>query len=103
VFTNNIVPDNSWAVMGGGASPGNGTIAKFYPGSTFLKNVFIGSNAATYPASNFYPATIAQVGFVNPGGNYRLSATSPYVSAATDGTAVGANIPAINSAAGTQY
>jgi hypothetical protein len=103
VFTNNIVPDNLWAVMGGGASPGNGTIAKFYPGSTFLKNVFIGSSAATYPAGNFYPATIAQVGFIDPAGNYRLSATSPYVSAATDGTAVGANIPAINSAAGTQY
>jgi hypothetical protein len=103
VFTNNIVPDNSYAVMGTSASPGNGTIAKFYPGSTFLGNIFIGSNPNMYPAGNFYPSTIGQVGFVDPFGNFRLASTSPYVSSATDGTAVGANIPAINSAAGTQY
>jgi hypothetical protein len=74
-----------------------------YPGSTFLGNIFIGSNRQTYPAGNFYPAAIGRVGFVDPSSNFRLSSTSPYLSSATDGTAVGANIPAINSAAGTQY
>jgi carbohydrate binding protein with CBM6 domain len=103
VFTNNIVPDNSWAVMGSGAAPGNGTIAIYYPGSTFRGNVFIGSNAATYPAGNFYPSVIGQVGFVDPSANFRLAAASLYVTSATDGTAVGANIPAINAAAGTNY
>ena len=57
-FTNNIVPDNSWAVMGTNASPGNGTISAFYPGSTFSRNVFIAGNSSTYPADNFYPATV---------------------------------------------
>jgi hypothetical protein len=103
VFTNNIVPDNSYAVMGSGAAPGNGAIAMYFPGSTFRGNIFIGSNPLTYPAGNFYPATITQVGFVDPASNFRLSSTSPYRLSATDGTAVGANIPAINSAAGTQY
>ena len=30
VFTNNIIPDNAWAVMGGGAGPGNGTLAIYF-------------------------------------------------------------------------
>jgi len=37
------------------------------------------------------------------GGNYRLSAASPFVGSATDSTDVGANIDAINAAAGTHY
>jgi len=42
--------------------------------------------------------------FVNlAGGNYRLSTSSPYIRSATDGTDVGANIDAIDAAAGTQY
>jgi Carbohydrate binding module (family 6) len=103
VFTNNIMPDNKWGIMGSGASPGNGTIAMYYPGSTFLKNVFIGSNPSTYPAGNFYPTTVAGVGFIDPTRNYRLSSSSPYRQAATDGTAIGCNIDALNAAARTQY
>jgi hypothetical protein len=41
------------------------------------------------------------VGFIDPSGNYRLSASSPYVNAATDGTAIGADISAIDTATGT--
>ena len=54
-----------------------------------------------YPSDDYYPATIGGVGFVDPNGNYRLSSSSPYVNAATDGGAIGANIPALNAAAGT--
>ena len=56
-----------------------------------------------YPTGNFFPATVSGVGFVDPSGNYRLSSSSPYVTSATDGTAIGANVPAINTAAGTSY
>jgi hypothetical protein len=104
VFTNNIMQNNVWAIMGSGASQGNGTIAAFFPGSEFLGSVIAGANPATYPGGNFYPANLAAVGFINlAGGNYRLSAASPYLRSATDGTDVGANIDAINAAAGTQY
>jgi hypothetical protein len=90
--------------MGNSASAGNGTIAAFFPGSEFLGSVIAGANPATYPGGNFYPANLAAVGFINlAGGNYRLSAASPYLRSATDGTDVGANIDAINAAAGTQY
>jgi hypothetical protein len=104
VFTNNIMPNNAWAIMGNSASQGNGTIAAFFPGSQFLGSVIAGADPATYPGGNFYPANLDAVGFINlAGGNYRLSASSPYVRSATDGTDVGANIGAINAAAGTQY
>src|SRR5262249_41945523 len=85
--TNNIITDNGYAVMGSNASPGNGTIAAYFPQSLWLDNVFIGSNAAVYPGGNYYPQTAADVGFADlSSGNYRLSASSPYARGATDGT-----------------
>ena len=102
VLTNNIVRDNSWAIMGGNTSPGNGTIAYYFPGSQILKGIYVGSNPATYPPNNFYPATLDQVGFVDwRTGNYRLLPSSPYRGAATDGTDVGVNIDALSAAFGT--
>jgi hypothetical protein len=104
VFTNNIMQNNVWAIMGNSASPGNGTIASFFPGSQFLDSVIAGADPAIYPGGNFYPANLGAVQFINlAGGNYRLSTSSPYLRSATDGTDVGANIDAINAAAGTQY
>ena len=104
VFTNNIVPDYSWAIMGDGASPGNGTIAMYFPGGVFRGAIFAGSNPAAYPPGNYYPASMSAVGFMNlTGTNYRLSATSPFRNAATDGTDVGCNIDALNAAALVRY
>src|SRR5438093_2896912 len=100
VFTNNIVPDNSWAILGPSGSPGNATIAIYFPGSVFRNGVFAGANPAIYPANNYYPASLGAVGFVNfPGGNYRLASTSLYRGTATDGTDVGCNIDVLNAAA----
>jgi hypothetical protein len=93
VFTNNIIPDNAYAVMGSGASEGNGTLAKYYPGATFRRNVVIAGSAGSYPADNYFPATLADVGFVDPStGNDRLSSSSPYNNLATDGSDIGCNI-----------
>ncbi|HUR32635.1 MAG TPA: carbohydrate-binding protein [Vicinamibacterales bacterium] len=103
VFTNNIMPDNAWAVMGAGASEGTNTLNTFFPGATFQRNVIIAAQSGLYPAVNYFPATVSGVGFVDPGGNYRLSSSSSYVSSATDGGAIGANIPAIGAATGTAY
>ena len=103
-FTNNIMQNNAWAIMGNNVSPGNGTIATFFPGSQFLGSVIAGANPATYPSGNFYPANVSAIGFVDvANGNYRLSAASAYRRSATDGTDIGANIDAINAAARTTY
>ena len=93
VFTNNIIPDNEWAVMGGNAGEGNGTLALYYPDAIFAGNVVIGADQTVYPAGNFFPATKSDVGFIDPSSeNYRLGNSSPFLYAATDGGAVGCNM-----------
>ena len=99
VLTNNIIPDHSWAIVGSGTAPGNNTIATYFPGAVVAGNIWAGSNPSIYPAGNYYPASLADVGFVNMGaGDYRLAATSPYQTAGTDGTAVGCNVEALAAA-----
>jgi hypothetical protein len=103
VCTNNIFPDNIWGVMGSASAEGTGTLANFFPGAVFERNVVIGGESWLYPSNNYFPSSISGVGFVDPSGNYRLSSSSQYVNAATDGSAIGANVSAINNAAGTSY
>jgi hypothetical protein len=44
----------------------------------------------TYPANNFFPTTLSNVGFVDASsGNYRLSASSPYLGKGYDGRDIG--------------
>jgi hypothetical protein len=104
VFTNNILQNNNWAIMGTNASPGNGTIAMYFPQSQFQDNIIAAAPASSYPTGNFYPSALSAVGFVDlANGNYRLSSSSSYRNAGTDGKDIGANIDAINAAAGTSY
>ncbi len=99
VLSNNIIPDYSWALIGGGTAPGNGTIATYFPQGVVLNNIWAGSNASAYPTGNFYPASLASVGFVNlSGGDYRLSSSSIYRNAGLDGKDAGCDINALNAA-----
>lgn len=96
VFTNNIVPDNSWAFIGDGTGPGNNTVGTYFPGGVFTDNAIAGAPSSRYPAANYYPASMAAVGFVDyAAGNYTLASASPYVHAGTDGGDVGANLAVI--------
>jgi hypothetical protein len=98
-MTNNIAPDNAWAIIGAGTAPGNGTIATYFPNSTFLRGIWAGSNPGSYPSGNFYPANLGQVGFVDLANrDYHLSDTSLYLGAGLDGKDVGADIDTILSA-----
>ncbi len=104
VFTNNIMPDNQYGIMGDGKSPGNSTIAAYFPNSLFLANIIVAAPVSTFPSGNYYPAAMSDVGFVDyTGGNYRLAATSKYKNRATDGSDPGCNVDAVNAAAGTSY
>jgi hypothetical protein len=101
VFTSNVLVDNGYAIMGSGASPGNGSISKYFPGGRFFGGLFIKSNPANYPTGNFYPPSIDAAGFVNYwGGDYRLSSSSIYRNGGADGKDPGCDFAALNAAMG---
>src|SRR5207249_2232181 len=70
----------------------------YFPGAIFARNVFAGGGSSTnWPVDNFFPAGLDAVGFVDrTGGDYRLSATSPYKNAGTHRKDPGADIDALN-------
>lgn len=90
VFTNNITAHGLYGVKGDGRGTGTDTINTYLTGAMFSKNVLAGGNATSYPTGNFFPVSLSNVGFVNmTGGDYRLSSTSPYRNAGTDGLDIG--------------
>ncbi|HEX6177008.1 MAG TPA: Ig-like domain-containing protein [Thermoanaerobaculia bacterium] len=99
-FTNNIVPYNQYG-MGGAGTWGNigATLSTFFPSARVTGNVIEGGSSSGFPPGNYFAATWSAVGFVNlAGGDYRLSSTSPYKNAGTDGKDVGADFGALNDA-----
>ncbi len=99
VYTNNIQPHNQYGVIGTGTGTGTPTLNTYYPACSFMDNVLAGGPSSSYPAQNFFPASMNTVGFVDYAGhNYRLAPTSTYHNAGTDGTDLGANIDAIEAA-----
>jgi hypothetical protein len=74
-------------------------LAQALTGLTFASNVWAGDPTVFQFAGNFYPATLAQIGFVNfnngSGGDYHLAVGSPYKGVATDGTDPGVNMDVI--------
>ncbi len=96
VFQNNIVLHNRYGIIGSGTAIGRPTLDQYFPGALVRWNLIVGGRPDQYPAGNFFPASIEQVGFISPqGGNYRLAASSPYQRAGTDGHAPGADLDAI--------
>jgi hypothetical protein len=98
VYTNNLLPHGNGGVYGSGTATGNPTLNHYAPGAVFQKNVLVGApaKASWYPANNFFPGSFADVGFENfAGGDYRLSALSPYKNAGSDGKDIGANVQAV--------
>ena len=99
VFTNNIAPHNLYGVIGTNYGPGNSSLNVYFPVREFRRNLIPGASVTAYPEDNFYPAGIGSVGFTNlSGGNYHLSASSPYKNAGTDGKDVGSDIPSVERA-----
>ncbi len=96
---NNITLHNEYGIIGDSKGSGMSTISAFFPGGAFQKNVIAGADASKYPSGNFYPETINEVGFVDRAhGNYRLSASSRYRRAGTDGKDLGCDFDALNAA-----
>jgi Right handed beta helix region len=97
VFRNNIAPNNTYGVVGSGQGIGVNALKYYFPGAVFQKNVIVAvPSGVVYPADNFLPASLSQVGFADlAGGNYRLGPTSPYRNAGTDGKDIGRDFTAL--------
>jgi len=100
-YTNNITPHNRYGVHGSGRGTGLDTLSADFPGAVFQRNVLIHGKCSEYPAGNYCPATIEDVGFVDYAGHaYHLATDSPFRGAGTLGSDVGADIDAIEEAVG---
>lgn len=94
VYENNITVRASKGYGVKGASTGEGTIAleQFTPSYTFRNNVIAGAKASQYPANNFYPASLNDVGFVSvENGDFKLTPRSRYSNAGNQGASLGVN------------
>jgi len=100
VFTNNVLPHNTYGIFGSSAGIGNGAIAMYFPDAVVRRNAFAGGPASMYPPDNFFPdpATFwAQ--FVDPSADdFRLTAGSAFRGAATDGRDLGVDFAQLNAA-----
>jgi len=99
VFQNNIIPHNDYGLT----SPkgvGNPTLTYYFPGAVFQKNVIVTPQWGNlYPQNNFFPPSLDQVGFVDlAGNNFRLSSSSAYKNAASDGKDLGVDFDALKAA-----
>jgi hypothetical protein len=91
-FTNNIF-NLGGEVVGNSQFPGIPTLNTYTGGGIFASNVLIGTTVYQYPANNFFPPSIAQVGFVNYNAeNFLLASNSPYRGMATDGGDIGSTL-----------
>src|SRR5439155_1201380 len=87
IFGDNIVPHNTFGVVGDGPSPGSPTLNEYFTGYVFRKNILEdgGANNYNYPPENFFPPSWSDVRFVDQtNGNYRLDGNSAYKNAGTD-------------------
>lgn len=100
-FTNNIVL-NGKAGVGGDNYYGDPAraLSAYFPGAVFSDNVIVGGDSRRYPAGNFFPASMTEIGFENfAAGDYRLQSSSPYKDSGTDHKDIGADINAIHASA----
>ena len=91
-FTNNIF-NMGGEVVGNSRFPGIPTLSTYAGGGVFAGNVLIGITIYQYPGGNFFPASIALVGFINYNAeNFQLAPNSPYRGKATDGGNIGSSL-----------
>ena len=95
-FTNNVLPNNQYGVQISNGKSDATAIRSLFTTSTITGNVWAGAPEASQLPGNYYPSTLADIGFASlsgtNGGNYSLSLQSPFEGLATDGTNPGVNL-----------
>jgi hypothetical protein len=98
---NNIFGIDEGNFFSSGNGQGMGTAAlnaHAGPNWVFRRNIIVKGRAANYPTDNFFPASMDLVGFLNSGWASPLGATSPYLTAGTDGKPLGPDHAALAAA-----
>jgi hypothetical protein len=96
VFQNNIVMDNGAGILASGTASGRPTLDRFFPGAIVRRNAIVGGSVDRYPRDNFFPASLAKIGFAGlQSSNVGLAASSTFKRAGTDNRDVGADIDAL--------
>jgi hypothetical protein len=91
-FTNNALRHGSYGINGASTAWGNNTIATYFPDGVVRGNWLQGGTVSRYPAGNYFSGTFATEFVSSSTGDYRPSATSVLLRAATDGTNIGADM-----------
>jgi hypothetical protein len=97
-LTNNLTLHNEYGIIGDDAGIGRSSIAQYLSREEIRGNVLAGADPALYPSDNLF-LSVSQLlaAFVDPAnGDYRLRPASVLRTAATDGSAIGADVDAIN-------
>jgi hypothetical protein len=97
--TDNVLSGGAYGIIGSGTGVGSASWTAFAPDGSFLRNVLViaPEYASQFPTGNFYPASLAAVGFANLAGNdFHLAAASPFKAAT--GRDPGADVDVVNSA-----
>nr|MCU0657290.1 hypothetical protein [Polyangiaceae bacterium] len=98
VVRDNIAPHNEYGLFGSGVGTGTASLEAFFSGYEVTGNVFpwAQANPAVYPPGNFFPADLAQVGFVNLAGkDFRLAPGSAYKGKGSGGKDPGADLDGV--------
>jgi hypothetical protein len=101
VYTNNLSDRGANGVFGSGAGEGTSALEAYAPGYDFRRNIIASTEdiADGYPADNFFPPTLFDVGFADiVGGDYRLVPPSQFIGLGLDGKDVGADVVAVKQA-----
>ncbi len=92
VYENNITvrEDRGYGVKGDATGEGSIALEQFAPGYKFRNNVIVGARESLYPANNFYPSSVSEVGFTGyEEGNFQLNSQSRFRKAGPKGTPLG--------------
>lgn len=98
VVHSNVLHHGSAGVKGDATGEGTASLNTFAGGALYSNNAMVfGGSASTYPANNWFPATLEDVGFANlGGGDYRIGGTSSFANKGYDGRNIGADIDQVN-------
>jgi hypothetical protein len=59
VFTNNIIPNGSWGLIGTNSPTAAEVFAEQFANAVWTGNALVGSSSNGYPAGNFFPSSVA--------------------------------------------